>query len=412
MSAHAAVSRAEPAWPGSPAETGLALPPGLPFERWQALGATLGRLHRSSPWWVGDWLVYGERTYGERYSQALNLTGLEYQTLANCVWVASRIEFSRRREHLSWKHHAEVAACDEAEREAWLDLAERERLSARELRRRQQEARTRGGSTPAVLDAPAPVALPDEVCIRLAGAEALPLPDGGVDLIVTSPPYGLGVAYADSDDDTGYEPYLALARLWAAEMHRVAAPQGRLCLNVPLDTWRGGPRPFAADWLGQLRDAGWQYRTSIVWTKGNGHSSRSVARGSPDSPSAPAVMAPVEVILVCHKGDWNLRRVGPHDLTHDAWLTWTNGLWTFPGTSDPRHPAPFPEELPRRCISLFSFRGDVVLDPFCGSGTTPAVAARLGRRVVAFDVSPGYVEHSRARVAGVLHGAAEREGVA
>lgn len=233
--------------------------------------------------------------------------------------------------------------------------------------------------------------------LEVGDAAALPLPNDVVDLIVTSPPYGLGVDYADGDGDHARDGYQAHSLEWAAEMYRVARPQGRLCLNVPLDTTLGGPRPVYADWLAALREVGWEYETTVIWNEGN--VSRSVARGSVDSPSAPHVMAPVETIIVCHKGDWNLGRVEPHDLLHEDWLAWTNGLWSFPGASSTAHPAPFPEELPRRCISLLSFRDAVVCDPFVGSGTTAVVAYRLGRTFYGFDVSAHYVALARARVA-------------
>jgi site-specific DNA-methyltransferase (adenine-specific) len=232
--------------------------------------------------------------------------------------------------------------------------------------------------------------------IDVADAISLPLPDGAVDLIVTSPPYGLGIDYSDSDDNSEYAAYLGHTRMWAAEMHRIAAPQGRICLNVPLDITRGGVQPMYADWLDSLRAAGWRYRCSIVWNEGT--INKSVARGSVDSPSSPHVIAPVEMILVMHKGDWNLRQIGTHNLEHAQWLEWTNGLWTFGGEHHRDHPAPFPEELPRRCISLFSFDTAVVCDPFVGSGTTAIVAYRLGRTFYGFDQSSEYVALARGRV--------------
>jgi len=243
--------------------------------------------------------------------------------------------------------------------------------------------------------APIPEFLP--CAIEQADATNLPLPDGVVNLIVTSPPYGLGVSYINSDDDQGYVPYMETVNAWCTEMYRVATPQGRLCLNVPLDITRGGVQPIYADWLLSLRSAGWQYRTSIVWNEGN--INKSVARGSVDSPSAPHVIAPVEMILIAHKGEWNLGRVDRHDLTHEHWLEWTNGLWTFNGERRGDHPAPFPEELPRRCNELFSFHDAVVCDPFVGSGTTAVVAYRLGRTFYGFDQSATYVTLSRVRVA-------------
>lgn len=102
--------------------------------QWVALGAKLGALGRGVGWWIGDWLTYGNANYGERYPRAARITGYDVQSLMNMAWVAARIEPSRRRTHLSWSHHAEVAALPPAEQDAWLSEAERERLSVRALR--------------------------------------------------------------------------------------------------------------------------------------------------------------------------------------------------------------------------------------------------------------------------------------
>ena len=189
-------------------------------------------------------------------------------------------------------------------------------------------------------------------------------------------------------------------------MYRAAAPWARVCLNVPLDITH--PRePLSADWVQVLRSAGWIYRTVILWTEGN--ISRATARGSIDSPGAPNAICPAEVILVMHKGEWNLapaRRERPAwgrpDLVRQEWLEWTLASWSFAGEKAERvggYPAAFPEELARRCIKLFSFPNAVIGDPFCGSGTTPLVAAQLGRRCLASDISPVAVQLARARVA-------------
>jgi len=255
---------------------------------------------------------------------------------------------------------------------------------------------------------PMPVELPEGLNIDVADCAALPVPDGMFDLIVTSPPYGLGMSYHESDDNEGYETYRDHVRVWSEELFRVAGPQGRICLNVPLDISQDAgyfmPHPLYADWVGELLDAGWLYRTTIVWDENN--ISRSVARGSVDSPNSPHAIARVEMIAVLFKARWNLERQGENaDITHEEWLEWTNGLWTFPGASpisEDHCPAPFPEELPRRCMRLFSFPGDVVLDPFLGSGTSGVVAAQCGRQFYGFDLSALYVEQSRQRVAECL----------
>lgn len=113
--------------------------PDLPLEEWLESGRKLGLLGRNIPWWIGDWLRYGNHAYGERYARAARITGYDAQTLMNMVYVASHCPPTRRRGNLSWSHHAEVAALDPEEQDAWLDRAEAERLSVRCLR---QEIRT------------------------------------------------------------------------------------------------------------------------------------------------------------------------------------------------------------------------------------------------------------------------------
>jgi len=287
---------------------------------------------------------------------------------------------------------------DASIRQALETLHELRREERRELARTESQAR---------LHFPPPVDLPSHLNIEVGEMPSLPVPDGLADLIVTSPPYGLGMAYHESDDSEGYEVYLSHVLEWADELHRIAAPQGRLCLNVPLDISFGGgyfsPKPLYADWVGALVEAGFRYRTTIVWNEDN--ITRTTARGSVDSPNSPHAIARVEMIAVFYKGMWNLERQSePADITHDEWLEWTNGLWTFPGaTPVPEHcPAPFPEELPRRCIRLFSFPGDVIVDPFLGSGTTGVVAYETGRQFYGFDKSVLYIEQARERVSSAI----------
>ncbi len=228
-------------------------------------------------------------------------------------------------------------------------------------------------------------------------AAALPWPDGSVDLAVCSPPYALDVSYLNGDVPD-YAAWLGKLEAWLAELRRVAHPAwGRLCLNVPLDRDRGGWQPVSADALNVARAVGWQFRTWLVWDKLQ--AGAGTDRGSVDSAAAPNVTAPVESVLVFFRGSWY--RSGPAAMPHQAWLELCGprGLWRFPGTTDQISPAPFPEELPLRCITLFSFPGDVVADPFVGRGTTAGVAARLGRVAWAADRDPSCVAAAQAWVA-------------
>jgi thiol-disulfide isomerase/thioredoxin len=125
---------------------GVELPPGLPFERWLAIGKRIGELADPSTWWLADWAAYGERSYGERYRQASIVTGSGYQTLRNYAWVARRFDVARRRDDVSFAHHAEVAALDDRERDEWLARARSEGWSRNELRAQLKRAlRRRAG---------------------------------------------------------------------------------------------------------------------------------------------------------------------------------------------------------------------------------------------------------------------------
>jgi site-specific DNA-methyltransferase (adenine-specific) len=119
------------------------------------------------------------------------------------------------------------------------------------------------------------------------------------------------------------------------------------------------------------------------------------------SPSAPYVIAPVELIIVLFKGSWRRPAAGrKSDIARKEFMDWTNGLWTFSGESKKKvgHPAPFPVELPTRCIKLFSYVGDTVLDPFMGSGSTLVAASRCDRRGIGIELDEGYCITARGRL--------------
>jgi len=221
-------------------------------------------------------------------------------------------------------------------------------------------------------------------------------PDLNTNLIVTSPPYSLGVDYGQAGyaDDQPYVKYLGWVRRWAATLLDVSAPDGRACINIPLDSNKGGKRAIYADYLRIFQEVGWTYQTSIVWNEQN--ISRRTAWGSWMSPSAPFVTAPVEMIAVFFKETFRrpARNGRRGDITRDEFLAWTLGTWTFAGANPRRvgHPAPFPEELPRRLIKLYSYPDDLVLDPFLGSGTTLIASTRLGRRGIGIEINPQFCD--------------------
>lgn len=295
-----------------------------------------------------------------------------------------------------------VRVADELAERGETDRAQRllEVLNKRSVHAAYQQVRAL--APPPAPSTPPPVLPREAPLLAVADARALPLPAGVVDLIVTSPPYGLEKPYAVEDDSP--ERWADFMAAWLAEAARVSREGGRLALNVPLDTTAGGYRPTYAQAVAAAITAGWSYRSTIVWAEGN--VSKSTGRGSVDSASAPHVIAPVEMIALFSRGPWHRDPPAgrPSDLAHEDWLAWTNGLWQFGGETRAweGHPAAFPEELPRRLIHLLSFPGDVVLDPFVGSGTTALVAWRLGRRAIGFDLSTAYIAAARRRLASCL----------
>jgi len=172
-----------------------------------------------------------------------------------------------------------------------------------------------------------------------------------------------------------------------------------LCLNIPLDKNKGGSNSVGADITKIAQECGWKYKSTIIWNEGN--ISRRTAWGSWKSASAPVVIAPVELIVVLYKGEWkktNGTRIS--DISRDEFMAWTNGVWTFNGESKKRigHPAPFPKELPYRCIKMFSYEQDIVFDPFSGSGTTILVADKINRIGIGVEIDLTYCKLSKERI--------------
>jgi site-specific DNA-methyltransferase (adenine-specific) len=223
-----------------------------------------------------------------------------------------------------------------------------------------------------------------------------------IDLIVTSPPYNVDIEYEGYRDDIPYEKYLEFTEKWLRIAYELLKPDGRMCLNIPLDKSKGrsgeGFQNVYVDVVTIAKKVGFKYFSTIVWNEGN--ISRRTAWGSFASASAPYVIAPVEVIVLLYKHSWKKLREGISDITSEEFKQWILGLWTFSGENPKRveHPAPFPIELPKRCIKLFSYVGDIVLDPFVGSGTTLVAARLLKRRAIGIDISKKYCEIAKERL--------------
>ncbi len=223
------------------------------------------------------------------------------------------------------------------------------------------------------------------------------LPDASVHLMVTSPPYN---AQKDYDEDLSLEDYLDLLfRVWQ-ETYRVLVPGGRACINVA-NLGRKPYIPLHSYIIDQMLEIGFLMRGEIIWDKA-ASASPSTAWGSWLSASNPVLRDVHEYILIFSKESFS-RPKGERVSTieKEDFLAWTKSVWQFKAVQARTigHPAPFPIELPHRCIQLYTFQDDVVLDPFAGSGTTCVAAKQDGRHFVGYDLVPEYCRLAEKRLA-------------
>lgn len=222
--------------------------------------------------------------------------------------------------------------------------------------------------------------------------------NNSIDLIVTSPPYNVDIKYNSHNDKLSYRDYLEFSYQWLKRCFNWLKDDGRLCLNIPLDKNKGGQQSVGADLTFIAKKIEYKYHSTIIWNEGN--ISRRTAWGSFRSASAPYVIAPVELIVILYKKYWKKQKRGLSDISKEEFMDWTNGLWTFSGESKKKvgHPAPFPVELPLRCIKLFSYIDDTVLDPFVGSGSTLIAAYLTKRKGIGIDIDEDYCNIAKKRL--------------
>ena len=222
------------------------------------------------------------------------------------------------------------------------------------------------------------------------------LPDNSIHIMITSPPYNVGKEY---DEDLDIDEYRGLLREVFKEVYRSLVIGGRACVNVA----NIGRRPYIPIHRYVIEDMielGFLMRGEIIWDKA-ASAGVSTAWGSWMSATNPTLRDVHEYILVFSKG--SMRRISRErdsTVTRDEFLEHTKSIWSFPAESAKRvgHPAPFPLELPRRLIQLYTFKEDIVLDPFCGSGTTCIAAHMTDRHYIGFDINKKYVNLAKKRI--------------
>ena len=223
------------------------------------------------------------------------------------------------------------------------------------------------------------------------------LPDCSVHLMVTSPPYNVGKEY---DEDLSLDEYLAfLGRVWK-ETWRVLVPGGRMCINVA-NLGRKPYIPLHAFISEQAIQLGFLMRGEIIWNKA-ASASPSTAWGSWKSASNPILRDVHEYILVFCKQSF--KRQNPSKrlstITRDEFLEYNKSVWNMKAESARKvgHPAPFPVELPRRLIQLYTFENEIVLDPFMGSGQTAIAARKSHRQYIGYEIDENYVALANQRI--------------
>jgi site-specific DNA-methyltransferase (adenine-specific) len=240
-----------------------------------------------------------------------------------------------------------------------------------------------------------------------------------VALVVTSPPYFAGKEYEQALGEghvpATYLDYLQMLEDVFAECVRKLEPGGRIAVNVA-NLGRKPYRSLAADVVTILQDRlRLLLRGEVIWQKARG-AAGSCAWGSFQSPANPVLRDLTERVVIASKGRFDrapaAARRGPVSISKDEFMEATTDVWEIPAESARRvgHPAPFPVELPVRLIHLYTYAGDLVLDPFMGSGSTAVAAVRTGRHFVGYDTDATYVERTRRRLAKETKDRARRDG--
>lgn len=226
------------------------------------------------------------------------------------------------------------------------------------------------------------------------------LQSNSVNLVITSPPYNVGINYEIWQDNSPLNEYLKFTREWLSECFRVLTDDGRICVNVPTARYKENAVGLFL-FYEVMKDIGFKDRELIMWVKRRDSDRQFVVKRriyGTWNPVNPMLRNPMEAILVMNKNHERLNYYGESDLSQREFLEWNYTIWEIDTEMDRTHPAPFPVELPRRLIKLYSFVGNTILDPFLGSGTTMKACLELSRKSIGIELNPDYVEMARRRV--------------
>lgn len=223
------------------------------------------------------------------------------------------------------------------------------------------------------------------------------IPDNSLHLMITSPPYNVSKEY---DEDLSLDEYLKLLKDSFTETFRTLVNGGRACINIA----NLGRKPYIplSDYISRMMiDIGYLMRGEIIWNKASS-ASPSTAWGSWMSAANPTLRDVHEYILIFSKGTYKRAKTEEKEdtISKEEFMEWTKSIWTMKAESAKKigHPAPFPQELPRRLIKMFSFTNDIILDPFMGSGTTGVCALGEKRNFVGYEINEDYIKIASERI--------------
>lgn len=229
---------------------------------------------------------------------------------------------------------------------------------------------------------------------------------GSIDCIITSPPYNLGIKYDELDSNSkSNDDYLEFTRNYLEEGFRVLKDDGRFCLNIgyKVSTVKDGGIDYIV-LLNKIKEIGYTIRETIIWVKSRkiedprSFCGANTAWGSWMSASNPICRARMEFIFILNKKNYKKENKGITTITKQEFMDYSSNVWYFPAETNRIHKAPFPIELPKRCIKFFTYENDIILDPFVGSGTTAIACINLKRNWIGIELEPKYVEIANKRI--------------
>jgi site-specific DNA-methyltransferase (adenine-specific) len=254
------------------------------------------------------------------------------------------------------------------------------------------------------------------------------IPEGSVDLVLTSPPYGVNIAYDVHNDDMTPEEYLKFTKEWMTEAYRVLKDDGRIALNIPYEINRQdkGGRVFLVSEVWQtMKQIGYKFFGIVDLEEESPHRSRTTAWGSWMSPSSPYIYNPKECVILAYKKE-HIKKIKGQPQWTNEWIdvedengvtkqkkVYTEdqkrefidlvfGQWNYFADTKSMTKATFSMDIPTKAIKILTYKNDVVLDPFAGSGTSLVAAEVLDRRWIGIELSPNYTEVARKRVQGFI----------